>query len=189
MTGPVLWIDVETTGMSQDRHGIVSLSAIADFDGQQVAARTFHMNPVGREIEDSALAVNGFTREQIATFEDWKKVCIDFQEWVSQTFTAAFVPVPVGGYNQVSFDCRFIRAWFTEAGWEFDDFLRAEEKCDVMLMVKRDTTGRFATLENRKLTTVASAMGVALDAAHTAEADIRATRELFYLIESGAVPK
>lgn len=194
MTGPLLWLDVETTGLNQEKHGIISLSVIADFDGQEVASKTFHMNPVGRLIEDSALAVNGFTREQIAAFPHWNDVKADFLAWLVQTLTRAYIPVPVGGFNHVSFDCRFIREWFAQAGENFgahriEEIFKIDEKFDVMLLVKRDTTGRFSKLENRKLTTIAASMGATLDHAHTSDSDVRATRELFYKIEAGEGPK
>jgi len=181
--GPILWLDVETTGLSQDRHGIVSLSVIADFDSQEVGSQTFYMNPVGREIEESALAVNGFTREQIAAFPDWIDVWRDFQGWLLATFTRAYVPVPTGGFNHVSFDARFIRSWASAAGGSTDEVLRIEDRLDVMKLVKGDTSGRFDSLPSKKLTAVAEFLGIALDVAHTADGDVRATREAFYKVK------
>lgn len=189
MTGPLLWLDVETTGLNPEKNGIVSLACIADFDGQEVAKTSFYMNPVGREIEDGALKVNGFTREQIANYPHWNEIKGDFLAWLVQTFTRAYIPMPVGGFNHVSFDCRFIREWFNQAGGSrLEEIFRVEERFDVMLLVKRSEA--FAKLENRKLVTVANSMGVELGAqAHEAAADIRATRELFYKIEAGEGPK
>jgi len=190
VTGPLLWLDVETTGLNQEKHGIVSLAAIADFDGQLIEASRWNMNPEGREVEDSALAVNGFSREQIAGFPNWKDIAAEFSAWVLKIYTLAFVPVPVGGFNHISFDCRFIREWLSASDMpRFEERFKADEQFDVMLLVKRDITGRFDKIENRKLTTIAAAMGVPLEKAHDASEDIRATRELYYRIMAGEGPK
>ena len=56
-----------------------------------------------------------------------------------------------------------------------------------MKIVKADP--RFSKLGNRRLLTVADSMGVDLaDKAHQAEADIRATRDIYYKIKAGVVP-
>lgn len=197
----LLWVDVETTGLSDERHGIISLAAIADWEGQEVGAKVFHMNPFGREIEDGALAVNGFTREQIAAFPHWNDVKAEFLTWLVQTFTRAFIPVTCAGYNHVSFDTRFMREWFrAEAidklleppprkveNWRLEEFVKISDAYDVMKIVKADP--RFAKLGNRRLLTVANSMGVDLaDKAHQAEADIRATRDIYYKIKAGESP-
>lgn len=184
----LLWVDVETTGLNEERNGIISLAAIADWEGKEVASKVFHMNPEGRQIEDGALAVNGFTRAQIAAFPHWTDVLAEFLTWVTDTYTGAFVPVPVAGYNDVSFDCRFMREWMSQGGARFETWFRAEERFDVMKMVKADP--RFFKLGNRRLLTVANSMGVQLaDKAHQAEADIRATRDVYYKLLAGEAPK
>ncbi len=184
----LLWVDVETTGLSDERHGIISMAAIADWEGQEVAAKVFHMNPVGRDIEDDALAINGFSREQIASFPSWNEVKADFLSWLSLTFTGAYIPVTCAGYNHVSFDTRFMREWFSQAGGtRVEEVLRISDAFDVMKIVKADP--RFSKLGNRRLLTVADSMGVDLaDKAHQAEADIRATRDIYYKIKAGAEP-
>jgi DNA polymerase III epsilon subunit-like protein len=184
----LLWVDVETTGLNHEKHGIVSLAAIADWEGQEVAAKVWHMNPVGRDIEDAALAVNGFTRLDIASFQRWDYVFYDFLAWIKQTFTEAYIPVTVAGYNHVSFDTRFIREWFSAAGGRIEEILRISDAYDVMKIVKADP--RFAQLGNRRLLAVANSMGVSLvDKAHQAEADIRATRDVYYRLKAGVEPK
>lgn len=186
MSAPVIWLDAETTGFSQNKNGIVSLAAIADIDeGRDVIAHTWHMNPVGREIEDSALEVNGFTREDIATFPDWTTVLVPFVQWVAKAVGQANLPVRVGGFNHKAFDGRFVTAWFEACGGlRVSDIFIFDDTLDVLLLVRKDP--RFDALPSRKLEVVAKALGVDLgEDAHNAEADITATREVYYRLLGG----
>jgi DNA polymerase-3 subunit epsilon len=62
----ILWFDIETTGLDPKRHAIIELAYKVDLDGQVVAEGTLTANADGREIDDTALKVNGRTREWIA---------------------------------------------------------------------------------------------------------------------------
>jgi DNA polymerase-3 subunit epsilon len=176
----ILWLDLETSGLDKDRNGIITMAAIVEIDGKIVEQMVFDMNPEGREIEDGALAVNGFTREQVASFKPWRQVREEFL-----SFLARFVDkfdkndkFTLAGYNVV-FDQGFLESWFAAFG---DSYLFSwvnRFPMDVYRLVPfLEWSGVLTGLENRKLGTVCKAMGVNLDEAHQAYADIEATRQL-----------
>ena len=179
----ILWVDVETTGLSPKRNGIISIAAFMMVDGaiDPVKGRfVAEMNPVGREIEDSALAVNGLNREQIASFHDWQHVGIEFATWMASFCTVFPMDKAVCGGYGTSFDVRMIKNWFPETGaYGFHDFIEPT-LLDVCEMAKRSLHPDLCLLPNKKLSTVSKALGIDLgNKAHNAEADILATIEVW----------
>lgn len=177
----IVWLDCETTGLDKDKNGIITLAVMMEIDGEIVGKKTFSMNPEGRTIEDGALLVNGFTREQVAALPNWKDVKKEFCDWLALYIDKfdKLDKATAAGYNIITFDMGFIESWFQECGdsylysW-FDRF-----PLDVYRMVPMlEWSGAVSGLPNRKLGTVAQAMGVKLEDAHEAMADVVATREI-----------
>ncbi|MEM3431284.1 MAG: 3'-5' exonuclease [Candidatus Micrarchaeia archaeon] len=100
----MLIVDLETTGVNPKKNSIVSIGAI-DFLHPE---RTFYeeCRPWnGAEIDDDALAVNGFTKEQILD-EDRKtlyEAMNNFLKWVSESENQT-----LGGHN-FGFDWAFLK--------------------------------------------------------------------------------
>ena len=83
----------------------------------------------------------------------------------------------VAGYN-VGFDIKHLRALFERNGLNIDDYFKPVN-ADVFEQVKRAGIQKaLPYLPDRKLTTVAKHLGVNLENAHDALADIKATREV-----------
>jgi len=180
MSKKIIWLDCETSGLDRDKSGIISLAVMAEVDGKVVDSKTFLMNPVGRELEDGALQVNGFTREQVASFSDWKTVKLEFCSWLDG-FVSKFDKedkATAAGYNIITFDMGFIESWFTASGDKYLYSYFDRFPLDVYRMVPMLEWSGLGGLPNRKLGTVCASMGVKLEDAHEAMADVRATREL-----------
>ena len=64
----IFWVDLETSGLDSARHGIISLSYAVELDGQEVAAGELRSSCEGKEIDDSALDINHFSRGQLLGF-------------------------------------------------------------------------------------------------------------------------
>lgn len=180
MTKKIIWLDCETSGLDKDRNGIISLAAMAEIEGKVVDSRTFTMNPVGRDLEDGALQVNGFTREQVASFKDWKAVKVEFCTWLD-SFVSKFDKedkATAAGYNIITFDLGFLESWFLACGDKYLYSYFDRFPLDVYRMVPMLEWSGLNNLPNRKLGTVCKALGVELVDAHEAMSDVVATREL-----------
>lgn len=194
MSKKIVWLDCETTGLDPNRNGIITLAGMMEIDGFVVDRKTFTMYPLGREVEPSALEVNGFTIKDVEGFKNWKMVKDDLCSWLGQ-YIDKFDKndkATAAGYNIITFDMGFIESWFRECGdnylysW-FDRF-----PLDVYRMVPMLEWAGLKGLPNRKLGTVCDAMGVKLEAAHEAMADVEATRDLAGKIRSilqGGLPE
>jgi DNA polymerase III subunit epsilon len=179
------FLDVETTGMSSMKHGIIQIAGIIckDENGvlEEVEEFSFNVAPFPADlIEDEALAISGLSREQIKGFaapaEVHKNLTAVFEKHCNKydkKDKMIFV-----GYN-ASFDYGFLRRWFEKAGDKYFGSWFWHPAVDVMSLAMLRMAGVRHELADFKLTTVAAKLGVPLAAAHTAPADIRATRHVF----------
>jgi DNA polymerase III epsilon subunit-like protein len=179
----ILWVDVETTGFSPKRNGIISIAAFMMIDGviDPVKGRfVAEMSPEGREITESALAVNGFTRERIEAARHWSIVGLQFAAWIADHSDRFPLDLAVCGGYVTSYDVSMIGNWLESTGpYRVGDFIE-HQLMDVCEMAKRSLHPELCLLPNKKLSTVSKALGIDLgDKAHSAEADILATIEVY----------
>jgi DNA polymerase III alpha subunit (gram-positive type) len=185
MNPKLCFLDVETTGMSSMKHGIIQIAGIICKDEggrlEEIEEFSFNVSPFPADlIEDEALAISGLTREQIKGFAApadvhknltaiFEKHCNKYDKKDKMIFV---------GYN-VSFDYGFLRRWFEKAGDKYFGSWFWHPAVDVMSLAMLRMAGVRHELTDFKLTTVAAKLGILLPAAHTAPADIRATRHVF----------
>jgi len=104
-------VDVETSGIDPHLHGLISIGAI-NWDDPEKWFYGEARPAEGVEIEDRALEVNGFTREQLATLPmDMPTLLLAFFDWVN----AQDVPHILAGHN-AQFDLKFIQKEVQRAG-------------------------------------------------------------------------
>lgn len=172
----ILWIDTETTGLSDKKHGIISIAAIIDIDGKAVESFEMEMKPTGRFCDDGALQVNGYTRQQISRFTPWEQVLPVFMaklNFLSRKYYSD-LQFTLGGQN-IPFDNRFVRSWCGGAVEYWEILVDQKNMIDTQKISKQ-----FPELESHKLGDLCRAFGITLSNAHNAMADIEATRSLYY---------
>jgi len=176
----ILWIDTETSGLDPNIHGIISLAAMVEIDGEIRERQTLYMDPrgIGKQLDAKALEVNGFTPESIGNLPAPKVLKSSLDELMGKyvdkfdkndKFIAA-------GYN-VRFDVDMLNSLFKAFGDNYLfswisgamlDVMAAFQFCVWMWKIQ-------ATPRNR-LTDVAAALGINTEGAHGAMADIEMTR-------------
>lgn len=196
MNNKILCIDVETTGLDARVNGIVSLSlmiGVIDYDGRirltgdslNLKIRPFD----GCVIEDEALSVNGFTREEIATFKSEVSACVKIVDFLDKHFpcgvkSSRWEKAVLFGYN-VRFDQDFfmnmLKRNLRQSLWTWMNFYTVDCYSFVTEKVltgdmKIESDGK--ELLNLQLGTVAEHLGIPIDA-HNAESDLYATVEVW----------
>jgi DNA polymerase-3 subunit epsilon len=180
----VFWFDTETSGLDPAKHGIISLAYAVEIDGQTVAEGELFSNCEGKAIEDSALKVNGFTREQIDTFPLPQKMYHDLADLFGQ-YVDKFDREDkfyAGGYN-VAFDMAFLRQLWTDChdnyfgSWFYFGHIDPAALIPVMRYMGMDVSPR-----SFKLTDVAAYLGLDITGAHDAQADIALTRKVIEIL-------
>jgi DNA polymerase III epsilon subunit-like protein len=109
----MLWVDVETTGLSPRKCAVASIAALANWDTENIFYREIRAWD-GAALDPEALRVNGFTSEQLLS-EDRPtetQVANEFNAWVMRSFSG---PPIICGQN-VKFDIDFIGEMYRRAG-------------------------------------------------------------------------
>jgi DNA polymerase III epsilon subunit-like protein len=100
-------VDIEADGPAPGLFSMVSFGAIVVESG---LSRTFYaeLAPISDRWIPDALAVSGFTREQVMSFEDPKSVMTRFEEWVNANSKGR----PIFIADNPGFDFAFINYYF-----------------------------------------------------------------------------
>ncbi|MFA5376535.1 MAG: 3'-5' exonuclease [Dehalococcoidia bacterium] len=182
-------LDTETTGTDPVRNGIIQLSGniiIPTKDHEVVFIDEpfdLKMQPFPADIiEDSALAVTGTTREELATrmlcFDGYKEFTRLLGRHISK-FDRSDKAFMVG-YN-IGFDDSFLRQWFQKAGDRYFGSWFWWPPIDVAVLAAMKLRDRRAELPDFKQGTVAKALGIEVDETrqHNALYDVNICRQIY----------
>lgn len=157
---PIIFFDIEATGLNVASDRIVELCYIKLYPNDKEEVKTQRFNP-GLHISAEASSVNGIYDEDVANCPRFKEKAAE----LAQTFTGC----DLAGFNSNHFDIPLLVEEFIRAGVDFD--ITGAKFVDVQgifhKMEKRDLTSAYKFYCNKNL-----------EDAHTAEADTRATLEV-----------
>jgi DNA polymerase-3 subunit epsilon len=161
LSRPIIFFDIESTGVMPQTDRIIELAAIkVDVDGTETV-KTWLLNP-GVPIPAETTELHGITDEIV-------KDCPSFAESADDIFDF-FNGCDLAGFNSLRFDAPILQEEFSRAGYNFNP-----DKCrhvDVMKI--------YHKMEPRDLSAaVKFYCGKTHSGAHGAEADARATLEVF----------
>lgn len=160
LTRPIIFFDIEATGLNVVTDRIVELCYIKVFPDETEEVKTLRFNP-GIHISAEASAVNGIHDEDVAN-------CPYFKD-KAEMLAEVFMNCDLAGFNCNHFDIPML----------VEEFLRAGINYDVSEVKFVDVQGIYHKMEKRDLTAAYKFYcGKELTAAHTAEADTRATLEV-----------
>jgi DNA polymerase-3 subunit epsilon len=166
-----VWLDLETTGLSANKHGVIELALMVEVNHKIVDKLCVVMKPFkGCEYTDEALEINKKTKKQIKKFPKEKDVVREIVDFLDNNRVSY---QPLAGYN-VQFDIRFLKALFKRNGIFYTDYFNYYD-IDIYGFVK------FIQLptKNKKLGTVCEHFEIDLSDAHNALDDIEATYKLY----------
>ncbi len=137
-------LDIETSGTNPWKHSILSIGAVDFLDLKRTFSRECQIRP-GAHISEEGLAVNGFSREEIADprKETEEKIVADFFAWAMESRDHT-----IAGQNP-SFDVSFLQVASEEYGLNFPLAHRTFDLHSVCAahMIKR---GLNLPLENKR---------------------------------------
>lgn len=157
---PIVFFDLETTGVNAIHDRIVEISYIKVFPDGNEESKTLRINPE-RHIPEQSSAVHGIYDEDV-------KDCPTFKQ-VARDIAAIFVNSDIAGFNSNYFDVPMLVEEMLRAGIDFDI-----TKCRLI-----DVQNIYHKLEQRTLSAAYKFYcGKNLEDAHSAQADTRATYEV-----------
>ena len=157
---PIVFFDLETTGVNAIHDRIVEISYIKVFPDGNEESKTLRINPE-RHIPELSSAIHGIYDEDV-------KDCPTFKQ-VARDIAAIFVNSDIAGFNSNYFDVPMLVEEMLRAGIDFDI-----TKCRLI-----DVQNIYHKLEQRTLSAAYKFYcGKNLEDAHSAQADTRATYEV-----------
>ncbi|MDR2359459.1 MAG: 3'-5' exonuclease [Prevotellaceae bacterium] len=160
LKNPIIFFDVETTGLDIAKDRIVEISILKILPDNSEECKTRRINPT-IPIPKAVQALHGISDADVAG-------CPTFPE-VAKSLAAYMEGCDIAGYNSLKFDIPILAEEFIRAGVNFE--FRKRKLIDVQTifykMEPRTLSGAFKFYCNK-----------ILENAHSAEADTRATYEV-----------
>lgn len=158
---PLCFFDLETTGINVGKDRIVEISVLKVYPNGNKESKTLRVNP-GIPIPAEASSVHGITDEDVANEPPFKEIAPQIWEIMKDS--------DIAGYNSNRFDVPLLAEEFLRNGFDFD--LEKHRLVDVQVI--------FFKKEPRDLTAAYQFYcGKTMQNAHSAEADVEATYEIF----------
>ncbi|MFD2568171.1 exonuclease domain-containing protein [Pseudotenacibaculum haliotis] len=160
LTKPLVFFDLETTGVNIGTDRIVEISILKIFPNGTQESKTWLVNPE-IEIPAEATAVHGITNEKVVTEPTFKEL--------AHTVNTMIADSDLAGFNSNRFDIPLLAEELLRAGIDFD--MNTRKAIDVQVI--------FHKKEQRTLSAgYKFYCGKDLEDAHSAEADTNATYEI-----------
>ena len=157
---PIIFFDLETTGVDVSKDRIVEICYIKVFPNGNETSRTMRINP-GMHIPEQSSAVHGITDDDV-------KDCPLFKD-VAKEIANDFEGCDIAGFNSNRFDLPMLA----------EEVLRAHVDIDLSRHRAIDVQVIYHKLEQRTLSAAYKFYcGMELQNAHSALADTRATYEI-----------
>lgn len=161
LKNPIIFFDLETTGVNINTDRIVELSYIKVYPNGKEEVKTIRVNPE-MSIPKEASEVHGIYDKDVEN-------CPTFKE-ISKNLAKDFEGCDLAGFNSNRFDIPLLA----------EEFLRAESDIDISKRKFIDVQVIFHKMEQRTLFAAYKFYcDKELQDAHSAEADTRATYEVF----------
>ena len=160
LTRPIVFFDLETTGVNIVTDKIVEISILKVFPNGNKESKTWLVNPE-MEIPQESINVHGITNEKVVSEPTFKELASEVNEMISDADLA--------GFNSNRFDIPLLAEELMRVGIEFD--MKNRKAIDVQVI--------FHKKEQRTLSAgYQFYCGKELEGAHGAEADTNATYEI-----------
>lgn len=174
--------DVETTGLNHLQHDVIELSLLRLYDGCQ---KTWKIKPFNESTIDSgALRVNGHKLEDLlhqTKFgrDNYKKasdVLVEVENWLLEDNVSSEFRLLVG--QNINFDKSMLEQLWLKCDSK-DTFPFGRRTMDTMMIEFFLDWCKNTIAEGYSLNNLTKKYGVKNEKAHTAEADVKATKEVF----------
>ena len=182
MSDKILWLDVETTGLSAVKNDVIQVAGIVEIDGKVHCEFDFECQPHSFDnVQQRALDVSGRTKAELYNYEQPGVVKAELEGMFAR-FIDKFDKedkFTLAGYN-VGFDDRFMREFWSKCGDQWYGSWIDYKPYDVYPLFKTYTQAAGVDVPNHKLVTAADHFGLSFgeEGAHDALGDIRVTREV-----------
>lgn len=175
--------DTETTGTDFIKHSPIEITLFSMTTGQ---LKTWWLKPIDMDnIDPGALRVNGHKLEDIThqtsegklKYKDPNKVIVEIENWLAENDNSSAEQRILVGHN-IYFDYYHSLYLWKKCGAE-DSFPYGRRMIDTMNLEFIINHISSTTVDSYALSALCKKYGIKNEKAHTAEADTKATRDVF----------
>jgi DNA polymerase-3 subunit epsilon len=183
----LFFFDLETTGLNPSKHGIHQISGEIIINGKIEQQFNFNVRPNPLAIiEEEALKVSGVTKDQVLAYQPMEEVYNTLISMLGK-YVDKFNKKDkffLVGYNNAAFDNLFLRGFFLQNKNNYFGSWFWSSSLDVMVLATLFLAEKRADMENFKLSTVATTLGIKVEEEklHDASYDIYLTKSIFNII-------
>lgn len=182
----VLYFDVETTGLDPVKNDVIQIAGIIEIGNEVKMDFCMNCQPFSYDnITQEALDINGYTIEQIKTFDSpgavYRKLIGIFEKYIDR-FDKSDKFYPAG--QNVRFDVDFLKQFFIKNDDKYYGSWLNYHYVDLLYLAAVLKYAGKIDVENLKLETIAEYFGFKFKA-HDALADITTTRLILKQIIGG----
>lgn len=165
---PLIWLDIETTGLNPEQHEIIEFAAHRTTDGVECRIKIKPEHP--ETAHPQALEVTGYTDEKWAD-------AIPLKEALERiaAFAKGCDARPMSAGQNVNFDLGFLKAAFKAHGIKYPFHYHS---VDTMTLAHEHL--RLLGQKSISLDAVCDTLGISNEGAHTALADVRRTKAVYH---------
>ena len=187
-TEPVAWmfLDVETTGLSIGKHGIIQMSGFIEATYHDPAEFNLFCRPQkGVELSDQILEWHGLSRAEVEAYPLPRDAYNQLRNLLRE-FVDPFnkrQKMHIVAYN-APFDTDFLRDFFKREGDKYFGSFFWHPPIDVMTLAAFRFQRRREHFQDFKLATVAKQLGLEVEKEnlHDGLYDVRLTRDVYYAL-------
>lgn len=180
----ILFLDLETTGLYANRHGVHQIGACIDIDGKVVDEFCMNVKPfITAVFMEEALRVSGITINEIAKYPDMEEAYTAFMNFKEKYAPSAAGKIFISGYNSGGLEMPFFREWFRHLGKiELFKSMFHSASLDVMVLAAQYSVQKNYPLVSYSLRDVAEMFSIPIDKKklHNALYDAKLSREVYY---------
>lgn len=181
----MIFIDTETGGVNASLNPILQIAWIIESQGIIACEKQFDVKPADNDMFClAALDCNNFTLERMRAASERVRVFEEMRKDI-KLVVGGKKPLFVCGHN-VKFDIEMIHtaASACSANWWLNfgsnDYIQLDKPICTLAMCHYLNSEGVLDYPNYRLKTVCERLGIPLDNAHDALADVRATREAYH---------
>lgn len=177
--------DIETTGLDSHVHDVIEISMYRLGDTSEAAQKTWCLKPLTPEtIDQDALRINGHklddllhkTKEGRERYLEPRKVIVDIENWLADDGLPADKRFLIG--QNIGFDKDRLEMLWTKCESK-DSFPIGRRMMDTMILELFFDFCKGSFAEGYSLNQIIKKYGVKNEKAHSAAADVKATKEVF----------
>jgi len=177
----LFFFDTETGGLEPARHAIVQIAWIIEVNGIVQNEMAFDICPEhDQDLNFSALAVNNFTFDRLKAGRNLSYVLCSLKQNLLAARQGSSLTLPVG--HNVRFDIDFLIHAAKRCNENLFNDLNFSRALDTCAMLRLLCYQGKLDLSSCKLTTACEHFKIPIQA-HDALGDVRATRQLFHVLE------